>query len=72
MGEAEGVTICGTEVMADKLFIVRFKPPDLQPQSFRAERAEFQGEHLVLLTSTGALVAMFLSEIVESWSEIEV
>ena len=57
--------------MAEKAFIVRFKTRDLSPQCFIAERAEFQGDHSVLLTATGKLAAMFLGEIVESWSEIE-
>jgi hypothetical protein len=55
--------------MAERTFIVRFRPPGLEPQLFTAERAEIQEDHLVLLTSTGTLAAMFLMEIVESWSE---
>jgi hypothetical protein len=55
--------------VVDKTFIVRFKPRELAPQSFLAERAEFHGDHLVLLTSTGELAAMFLMETVESWHE---
>jgi hypothetical protein len=57
--------------MAERTFIVRFRPPALEPQLFTAERAEIQGDHLVLLTYTGTLAAMFLMEIVESWSECE-
>ena len=57
--------------MTEKRFLGRFKPRELAPQSFIAERAESQGDHLVLLTSTGELAAMFLMEIVESWSEVE-
>jgi len=56
--------------VAEKTFLVRFKARELAPQAFIAERAEFQGEHLVLLTSTGALAAMFLMEVVESWTEL--
>jgi hypothetical protein len=33
-----------------------------------AEEAEIQGDHLVLLSSTGALAALFVLEAVESWS----
>jgi len=70
-----GAWVCGTMggggSVADKLFLVRFRSPDLPPQTFRAERAEFQGDHVVLLTSTGTLAAMFHSEIIESWNEIE-
>jgi hypothetical protein len=53
-----------------KTFIVRFKSPELVPQTFVAERAEFQGEHIVLLGSGGRLAALMLADIVESWSEI--
>jgi hypothetical protein len=35
-----------------------------------AASAEIHGEHLVLLDSTGKLAALFLLEIVESWSEL--
>jgi hypothetical protein len=33
-----------------------------------AASAEFHGEHIALLNSRGKLVALFLMEIVESWS----
>ena len=56
-------------LMADKTFLVRFKPPELSPQTVVAERAEFQGEHLVFLNSMGQFVALFLTDVVESWSE---
>jgi ABC-type phosphate transport system auxiliary subunit len=58
-------------VARNKTFIVRFKPAELQPQLIIAERAEFQGEHLVFLDSSGQFVALLLSEIVESWSEFD-
>jgi hypothetical protein len=54
----------------EKLFVVRFVPPDMQPQSFTASAAEIHDEHLVLKNNQAKLVAMFLSEIVESWSEL--
>ena len=53
----------------EKLFLVRFVPLDMKPQSFTASTAEIHGEHLVLKNSRAKLVAMFLSEIVE-WSEL--
>ena len=56
--------------MPDRTFIVRFKPPDLRTDSVIAARAEIQGEHLVLLNSEGKLVALYLLEIIESWSEM--
>jgi hypothetical protein len=36
-----------------------------------AARAEIHGEHLVFLRSDGNLAALFVLEIVESWSEFE-
>jgi hypothetical protein len=57
--------------MTDRRFMVRFKPAELTPQLVVAERAEFQGEHLVFLNSAGEFVALFVVDIVESWSELE-
>jgi hypothetical protein len=56
--------------MADKTYLVRFKPPEISTQPVVAERAEIHGEHLVFLNSKGQLAALFLMEIVESWSEV--
>jgi hypothetical protein len=36
-----------------------------------AASAEIHGEHLIFLRSNGSLAALFLLEIVESWSEFE-
>jgi uncharacterized protein involved in response to NO len=55
--------------MADVTFVVRFKSSDLQPQLVTASRAEIHGDHLVFL-SDGELIALFLMEAVETWSEI--
>jgi hypothetical protein len=55
--------------MTDKTYLVRFKPPEISTQPVVAERAEIHGEHLVFLNSKGELVALFLMEIVEGWSE---
>jgi hypothetical protein len=55
--------------MADRRFLIRFKPPKLSTQPVIAERAEIQGDHLVLFNSKGELAALFLMEVVESWSE---
>jgi hypothetical protein len=35
-----------------------------------AASVEFHGEHLIFLSSNGKLAALFLMEIVESWSEL--
>jgi hypothetical protein len=56
----------------ERLFVVRFVPLDMKPQNFTASTAEINGEHLVLRNCQAKLVAMFLSEIVESWSELPV
>jgi hypothetical protein len=55
--------------MTDRWFIVRFKPSELLTQPVVADRVEIQNDHLALINSKGELVAMFLMEVVESWSE---
>jgi hypothetical protein len=57
--------------MADRGYLVRFKGGHPPPELVIAETIEFHGEHLVFLKSDGMLAALFLLEIVESWSEIE-
>jgi hypothetical protein len=57
--------------MSERTFQVRFKPPGPSTPLIIAERAEIQGEHLVLLTSTGRLAALYLMEMVDSWSEFQ-
>ena len=54
--------------MADKRYLVSCKTPEISTQSIVAESCEVHGEHLVFLNSRGELAAMFLLEIVESWS----
>ena len=56
--------------MADKTFLVRLRPPELRVRPVIAASAEIQGAHLVFLDSKGELAALFLMEVVESWSEI--
>ncbi len=60
----------GADAMANKTYLVRFKPPEISTQVVHAERAEIYGEHLVFLNSKGELAALFLMEIVEDWSEL--
>ncbi len=58
--------------MTNKTFLIQFKSAIfLSPQPVLAERAEIRGEHLVLLDSKGKLTALFLLDIVESWSEVK-
>jgi hypothetical protein len=55
--------------MSDKAYLIRFKHPALGVQSLVAASAEIHGEHIALLSSKGKLAAMFLTEVVDSWSE---
>jgi|HubBroStandDraft_1064217.scaffolds.fasta_scaffold2573629_1 hypothetical protein len=54
--------------MTDNTYLVRFKPRELGLKAVIAARAEIHDEHLALLNSKGKLAALFLMEIVESWS----
>jgi hypothetical protein len=56
--------------MVDKTFIVRFKARELSNQLVIAANAEIYADHMVLLNSTGTLAALFLLEVVESWTEL--
>ncbi len=56
--------------MADKTFIVRFKARELSTQFVIAAKAEIHADHMVLLNPTGKLAALFLLEVVESWTEL--
>jgi hypothetical protein len=56
--------------MSDKAYLIRFKGPDpTPPELVIAADIEFHGEHLVFLKSDGTLAALFVLEVVESWSE---
>jgi hypothetical protein len=57
--------------MRDKSYLVRFKYSNLNPHLVIAASVEIHGEHLVFLRSDGSLAALFVLEIVESWSEVE-
>ena len=54
--------------MADKRYLISCQTPEISTQSVVAASCEVYGEHLVFLNSKGQLAAMFLLEIVESWS----
>jgi hypothetical protein len=54
--------------MIDRTFIVRFKAGVLSPEAVVAANAEIHAEHIVLLNETGKLAALFLLELVESWT----
>ena len=55
--------------MADRRFLVRFKPTEMSTQPVIADTYQIQGDHLAFFNSNGALTALFLMEVVESWSE---
>ena len=55
--------------MDDKTYVIRFKPSDITPYLVIASSAEIHEEHLAFLRSDGKLAALFVMEIVESWSE---
>lgn len=57
--------------MQDKTYMVRFKVPEIMMETVRAVRAEIQDDHLVFIDSQGRLAALFLMELVESWSEVQ-
>jgi hypothetical protein len=54
--------------MAKRSFLIKSKPGILH--LVIADKAEIQDENLVFLDSEGKLVALFLMEVVESWSEV--
>jgi len=54
--------------MADKRYLVSCQTPEISTQSVVAASCEVCGEHLVFTNSKGELAAIFLLEIVESWS----
>ena len=57
--------------MADTAYLVRLKAAGSSPELVNAESIEFHGEHLVFLRSNGSLAALFVLEIVDSWSEVK-
>jgi hypothetical protein len=59
------------KTMPDKLYLIRFKGSDISIHVVIAARAEIHEEHLVFLRSDGKLAALFLLEIVVSWSEFK-
>jgi len=62
-----GLTLVG---MADKTYVVQFKRPDPVLHVVTASTVEIEGEHVVFLDSRGKLAALFLRELVGSWSAL--
>jgi hypothetical protein len=57
--------------MASKTYVVKFKPSALgDTHTVIGSTVEIHHEHLVFCDSEGKLAALFLVEIVESWSEL--
>jgi hypothetical protein len=57
--------------MPDKTYLIRFKKTDLHSRLVIAANAEIHGEHLVFIRSDGRLAGLFLLDIAESWSEVD-
>jgi hypothetical protein len=57
-------------LLIDKTYIVRLKSPEISTDVVVAASVEVHGEDLAFLNSDGKLVALFLFETVESWSEL--
>jgi hypothetical protein len=57
-------------LLTDKTYIVRFKSPEISTNVVVAASVEVHGEDLAFLNSDGELVARFLFETIESWSEL--
>ncbi|MGD1069441.1 MAG: hypothetical protein ABSB15_04815 [Bryobacteraceae bacterium] len=55
--------------MTEKVYRVRFKPPEKSTQPVIAAAAEVVDDYLVMLKAGGELAAMFAMDVVESWSE---
>jgi hypothetical protein len=56
--------------MSENVYLIRFKPAAISPQTLVASTAEIHGDHLLLLNAKGQINALFLMDTVESWSEI--
>jgi hypothetical protein len=54
--------------MAEKTYVVHFKPPESSVQRVRAATAEVVDGCLVLHNGEGELVGLFLLEVVKTWS----
>ena len=58
------------DLPTDKTYVVRFNSPDIATEAVVAARVEVHGEHLAFVNSKRELAALYLFEIVESWSEL--
>jgi hypothetical protein len=53
----------------DKAYLIRFKGTELPPDVVIAANIQVHEEHVVFLKSDGTLAALYVLEIVDSWSE---
>ena len=58
-------------LMPEQTFLIKFKRSELAFHTVIAAKAEIHGDHLVFLRSDGSLSALFLMDIVQSWSEVD-
>ena len=58
--------------MAEKTYIVRFKPPEKSVQPVRAAYGEVIDDYLVFFHDDGSVAAFFSSEVVDGWSADEI
>ena len=54
--------------MSEKLYTVRFKPPESSVQPVQAATEEVADGYLLLLREDGSVAALFCLDYVESWS----
>jgi hypothetical protein len=57
--------------MAEKTYIVRFKPPEQNVQPVQAAYGEVVDDYLVFFRDDGSVAAFFLYEVVDGWSAEE-
>jgi hypothetical protein len=58
------------DAMSNRIFVVRLKSGFASIHSIMAERLEMHEEHLVLVSASGRLAALFLTEHVEGITQL--
>jgi hypothetical protein len=56
--------------MLEKIYLIKFKEPDVPSLRVIAARVETHGEHLVFLKSDGKVAALLLAEVIAEWFEV--
>jgi len=54
--------------MTEKMYVIRFEPPESSTQRVVAATAEIVDDYLVLLHGDGTVSALFLADVVGGWS----